>query len=138
MRKMCIITHGKFADGIQQSLSIFLGEDHHFDEISAYVNDDIQPKTQIDDYMKRINDDDQLIFLTDIMGGSVNTLVMPYLSRPNTFIIAGINFPLLLQLSALPEDADLNSFKNLVENCRKSIVLMNDIDYTQFINEDDE
>ena len=135
---MCIITHGKFAEGIQQSLSIFLGEDHHFDAISAYVNDDLQPKAQIDEYMKTINDSDQLIFLTDIMGGSVNTLVMPYLARPNTYIIAGINFPLLLQLSALPENANLDSFHHLVENCRKSIVLMNDIDYTQFTSEDDE
>ncbi|MEA5027088.1 hypothetical protein SDC9_97342 [bioreactor metagenome] len=138
MRKICILTHGLFARGIQQSLTIFLGSDHHFDAISAYVDEDLQVKDQIADYLKGVKAEDQLILLTDIMGGSVNTMVMPLLKRPNTYIIAGINFPLLLQLSALPDDADLPDFINLVEQAQKSIVLLNNLDFSQFTDDNDE
>lgn len=103
MRKFLIISHGAFAQGIQQSLSLFLGANHAFDAISAYL-DDTPAQDLIDNYMKAIKDEDELIILSDIAGGSVNQLMLPYLNREHTFIIAGFNFPLLLELSVLPED----------------------------------
>ncbi len=125
MRKFLIITHGKFAEGISQSLTLFIGENHPFKAISAYV-DDIPVNEKIDDFMRTVTDDDQLVILTDIMGGSVNQLMMPYLSRDNTYILSGINFPMLLELACLQDDADVDDFRRIVQTGKEAVVLMND------------
>ncbi len=126
MRRMCIITHGRFAEGLRNSLEMFLGENQPYYTICAYVDEQIQPQSQIDDFLKTADADDIVVFLTDILGGSVNTAVMQYMQRPNTFVIAGVNFPLALQLAALPEDATAEDYKNTVMNMQKSIQYVND------------
>lgn len=139
MRRFCIVSHGRLAQGLRQSLSIFLGDELPFDAISAYVDGVDDAKKALADYVAQFQPDDTLVFLTDIMGGSVNQQVMPYLTtRPNTYVISGVNFPLCLELSTLPEDADGSQYKEKVLNLQKSIVYMNDVDLTQFASEDDE
>lgn len=125
MRKFLIATHGNFANGICQSLTMFLGEKQPFSTICAYV-DDTSLEDQIVSFMNTVEQDDQLIILTDIMGGSVNQQMIRYLQRPNTFLITGFNFPLLLALSLLPDDVTIDELRHLIEEARNSIYLMND------------
>lgn len=125
MRKFLIATHGNFANGIAQSLTMFLGEKQPFSTICAYV-DDTSLEDQIVSFMNTVEQDDQLIILTDIMGGSVNQQMIRYLQRPNTFLITGFNFPLLLALSLLPDDVTIDELRHLIEEARNSIYLMND------------
>lgn len=93
--------------------------------ICAYV-DDTSLEDQIVSFMNTVEQDEQLIILTDLMGGSVNQQMIRYLQRPNTFLIAGFNFPLLLALSLLPEDVTIDELRHLIEEARDSIYLMND------------
>lgn len=125
MRKFLILTHGEFAQGVAQSLTLFLGENHPFTAISAYIDDE-PVQLKIDQFMMGLAQEDQLIVLTDILGGSVNQCMIPYLSRPNTIIITGFNFPMLLELSCLPAQADMNDFRRIIQTGKDSVVLMND------------
>ena len=77
-----------------------------------------------------------LIF-TDIIGGSVNQLVIPMLSRPNTYIFAGMNLPMLLQAACLGEGAKPEEIKSLQGVGRDGVVCMNDYKFEAF-GEDDE
>lgn len=126
MRRMCIITHGRFAEGLRNSLEMFLGESQPYYTICAYTDDKVQPQTQIDDFLKTADADDTVVFLTDILGGSVNTVVMQYIQRPKTYVIAGVNFPLALQLAALPEDAAAEDYKKTAMSMQNSIQYVND------------
>lgn len=137
MRKFLIITHGGFAKGIAHSLTLFIGENHPFHAISAYV-DDTPVQDEIASFMATVEENDQLVVLTDIMGGSVNQLMMPYLSRPNTYILAGFNFPMLIELSCLPEEAEIDDFRRIINNGQKAIVLMNDYHFSASLDEGDE
>lgn len=139
MRKYLILTHGKFADGIAQTLSLFIGEDHPFNSISAYV-DDVSVDDQIERFMTSIGDNDELIILSDLLGGSVNQKVIPYLKRSNTHIIAGFNLATLLQLSTMNTESLLSKddINNLIQETRTSVVYVNDYFASMQINEDDE
>lgn len=139
MRKHLIISHGGFAKGIQNTLDLFLGNDNPFEAISAYM-DDTSVEDQIEAFMSTINDEDELIVLSDLMGGSVNQKMIPYLKREKTFIIAGFNFPLLLQLSVMPTDEPLTIevIHSLIENSKEAMVLVNEVFSNVTMNGGDE
>ena len=48
--------------------------------------------------ISHLKDDEELIIATDLFGGSVNNEFMKYLSSSNIHLIAGINFPSLVEL----------------------------------------
>lgn len=137
MRKFLIITHGSFAKGIAQSLTLFLGENHPFSAISAYV-DDTPVQTEIEAFMKEVREEDELVILTDIMGGSVNQLMVPYLSRPNTYLLAGFNFPMLIELACLSDEATIEDYRRIINKGKEAIVLMNDYNFNTSCDEGDE
>ena len=137
MRRFLIVTHGGFAEGVKQSLTLFLGENHPFQAISAYM-DETPLKDQVETFMRNIDSKDQLIILTDIMGGSVNQEMMIYIERPNTYIFTGFNFPMLIALSCLPENADIDAFRKIVDEGKEAIVLMNDYSFSDEIEDGDE
>lgn len=136
MKRFLLLSHGKFAKGMQDTLTIFLGDDHKFDAISAYV-DNVDPVIEIENYFKQVTDEDQVIIFTDILGGSVNQLVLPYLQREHTFIITGFNLPVLLELAFFDGYISLDEIRTVVENGKETIVLMNDYQFDQFQGEDE-
>lgn len=138
MRKFLMVTHGGFAKGIQHSIGLFLGEKNNFSAISAYM-DDTPVQDQIESYMNALDVNDELIILTDIVGGSVNQLMVPYLVRNNTYLISGFNFPLLLELSVLPEGSlDSKTLKELIENNKNTMVLVENSMLDNKFRDDDE
>ena len=129
MRKIVLLSHGGMAKGLLNTLSIITA-------ISAYV-DDCDPKAELERFWTSVNDDDQVVLCTDILGGSVNQLALPYLSRPNTYLFTGMNFPMLLQLTCLDENATEAEIKALADVGREAVVCMNDYEFPQYDDEDE-
>lgn len=136
MRKIILMSHGELAKGALNTLSIFSDFSQNVTAISAYVND-CDPKTELEKFWLKVKEGDQVIIFTDIAGGSVNTLAMPYLSRPNTYLFSGFNMAMLLQLICLDENAPEQEIKELANVGRESIFCMNDYQFEAF-GEDDE
>jgi PTS system mannose-specific IIA component len=63
---------------------------------------------------------------------------MPYLNHPNIHVITGINLPLVLSLTILPEETKLTKAFILqeIEYAKDQIIYMND--HTIQIDDDDE
>lgn len=139
--KFLIMSHGFFADGCKSTLDIFLGELNPFDAINAYI-DDKNPAELLQDYIATVTPEQTLVICTDVMGGSINQIVLPLLERENTFIIAGVNIPLLMELSTLT-NATINNeiIKGLINSTREnSIFFMNEVfhDLSPFDQSEDE
>ena len=64
-------------------------------------------------------------------------LLMPYLSRENTYVFTGFNLPMLLQFTALPEDATIDDFRALVDAGSSAVMFMNDFDFSSSSDEDE-
>lgn len=97
MRKYIIASHGRFAEGIYESAVMIIGKQDNVQILNCYT-DGTDTKLLIENAMALISDEDEVVVVTDIFGGSVNNEFMKYLGRPNFHLIAGMNLPLLIQL----------------------------------------
>ena len=136
MRRILLLSHGGLAKGMLNTLSLFAGENKNITAISAYV-DGCEPKPALEKFWRSVNEEDQVLIFTDIMGGSVNQLVMPALSRPNTYIFSGMNLPMLIQASCLSEDAEIQDFYQILDTAREGVVFMNEYQMPEMSDDDE-
>lgn len=96
-------------------------------DISAYVD---ASETDITERIARLfssfRNDDEIVVLTDMMGGSVNQKFFPYRNE-RVHVITGMNLPLAMLLLLYPEDEELNAdvIEGMVEEARGQILYMN-------------
>lgn len=118
MLKLLLGSHGHLASGMKTSIDIF-GGCERLTVIDAYVDDRI-----IDDdlnaFFASVNDDDQVVMLSDLYGGSVNNKMFERLARPNTYLIAGVNLALVLEL-LMKEEITPEELEALVVQSREML-----------------
>lgn len=126
MRKFLIAAHGTLPEGIQSSLEIIMGSLENVFLIQAYVGENKSLKEEIDSVLEHINNEDELIVFTDLMGGSVTNQILQYALKENVYIISGFNLPLLLEvLLADPSSPVLEVIETGINNARNQIVFIN-------------
>jgi mannose/fructose-specific phosphotransferase system component IIA len=126
MRKFLIVTHGKMAEGMAQSIEMVLGKREDITCLCAYV-DDKSLSELIDPVMETYDVSDEIVIFTDISHGSVNQFFTKYLKSSNYHIITGINLALVLSIMLLPTIYRLDSemILNEIEFAREQIMYMN-------------
>ena len=82
MRRFLIVTHGKMADGMAQSIEMVLGKRNDLTWLCAYV-DGKSLSELIDPVIEAYDDSDEIVIFTDISHGSV-TIPYPRISRLST------------------------------------------------------
>lgn len=125
MKKILIATHGAFAAGIKSSVDIIVGPQKNLDTFCAYLDGETTITERVKNYMEGCCEEDELIIVTDMFGGSVNNEFMKYISRPNIHLIAGLNLPLLLELILNQEDDTIQLIQNAMLNSNDFIVYCN-------------
>ncbi|MBQ1522547.1 MAG: PTS sugar transporter subunit IIA [Erysipelotrichaceae bacterium] len=116
MLKLFISSHGHFASGIKSSVEILMGPNDRITVFDAYINQD-SVNEHLDAFYKTVGPQDQVIMLSDLYGGSVNSVMYTYLTRPNTRLVAGVNLALVLELAVKEEISD-EDLAALVEQSR--------------------
>jgi fructoselysine/glucoselysine PTS system EIIA component len=128
MRKFLIATHGSFAAGIKSSLEMIIGRTENMNIIQAYTEGNKTIADELDEIVKRITDDDELIIFTDLAGGSITNQVLHTALKKNVYIIAGVNLPLLLDVVLSDPEAPVNEIIEAgISNARDQIVFVNKI-----------
>lgn len=136
-RHIIIASHSTLAEGMAKALKFFQGDDLELTVLSAYV--DNKP---IEDTIKNIFTDipaeDEVIVLTDLLGGSVNQKFFPYVQREHTQIITGMNLSLAMAITMEPAKDYLTPerIREIVEGARDQIKYVNDL--ATSADEDDE
>lgn len=126
MRHNYIITHALLAKGLKSAVELIMGEQEQLISYCAYVDPDQDACAQLMQEVENIVQSDDVLVITDILGGSVNTAVMPLLSKPNVHIITGANLLLMMQLLMLPDDCDLKlAIPEAIEQAKQGIVYVN-------------
>ena len=82
----------------------------------AYINQD-SVNEHLDAFFRTVKPEDEVIMLSDLYGGSVNSVMYTYLTRPNTRLVAGVNLALVLELAVKEEISD-EDLAALVEQSR--------------------
>lgn len=119
MLKLFLSSHGHMASGIKSSVEILCGTNHNLTVFDAYVDQQCVSDA-LDEFYKTVNEDDQVLLLSDLYGGSVNQQMYLYLERPNTMLVAGVNLALVLELTTRTSITE-EELKELVEQSRQML-----------------
>ncbi|MCT6889655.1 MAG: hypothetical protein M3Z87_08400, partial [Lactobacillus sp.] len=113
MTKIVIATHGYLAKGLKMSTEFILGKQKNLFAICAYTSECQDFHKVVKDLIAKYDQED-IIFGTDIVGGSVNNDLQEFVAGNNRLhLVAGINLPFLIQFLTLNND-------NVADNLAKS------------------
>lgn len=133
MIKFMIASHGHLAQGMQSALSIIIGERaKQICTVNAFVEgEEENAKQQLEEALSRFSPQDQVIVFTDIMYGSVNQYLMPFVSD-RVIVITGMNLPLLCEVIACCElwqedHVDMAKLREIIAMARGELQLVNDV-----------
>ena len=98
MRKFLIATHGTFSAGAKSSLEMIIGTLENLFIIQAYVSGNQAIEDEIKSILTQVNDADELVIFSDIMGGSVTNQLLQQAVKPSVHIVSGFNLPLLIEV----------------------------------------
>ncbi|GGB47231.1 hypothetical protein F3157_13135 [Virgibacillus dakarensis] len=98
MRYLLFASHGRLAEGMLDSVEMITGKRDNIFTISAYKNENEDLTKQLESVLMQINEEDELIIVTDIFGGSVNNECLKLLHDTRIHLIAGLNLALVIEL----------------------------------------
>lgn len=124
--EIILVSHGRLALGMLDSLHLIVGETDNLTAYAAYVSGDET------DYVQEITQrvtaapQTQFIILTDILGGSVNTNLTQLLRQfTNVYLITGMNLSLALQFMTINGQVDEASITALIKQSRQGLLSVN-------------
>ena len=120
MTKFFLSSHGHLASGLKSSLDILLGDSGCVTVFDAYV-DERSLEEELNRFYETVTPEDQVILLSDMYGGSVNSIMYTFLDRPNTKLIAGVNLALVIGLVVSKDMLDDAMIAELIRQSQEAI-----------------
>lgn len=129
MRKLLVATHGRFAEGIGETLRLILGDSQPLEILNAYTVSDFDMAKTAKEYVSGLGEDEELIVAADIFGGSVANAFTEYIAEGKVHVVTGLNLPLLIGLvSSLDEKGPTGEMiQNAIEDAKEGIMYANQV-----------
>jgi len=105
---LVIVTHGGLALEFRSALEHVVGPQTQLETVSIGPDDDMSVRRgQILDAVRRTNNGEGVIILTDMFGGTPSNLAISVMDEAPVEVIAGINLPILVKLASVRGELDL-------------------------------
>ncbi|MEH6629633.1 MAG: PTS sugar transporter subunit IIA [Halopseudomonas aestusnigri] len=109
---MVLVTHGNLAVEFVSALEHVVGKQSHIATVCIGPEDDMeQRRKDIISSVKKVEDGEGVVILTDMFGGTPSNLAISIMDQANVEVVAGVNLPLLIKLAGL---RDCNPMKKAV------------------------
>lgn len=123
--KILLVSHGDLAQGLCNTAQKFFGASNIY-----YANVDLETGTtglieKVNKYLEEWKNE-QVVVCSDLKGGSANQTVAQMLANHEFFLVSGMNLALILQL-IMCQEVDEDSLKNMIEEAKNDLVLVNDL-----------
>lgn len=106
MRQYIFASHAHFATGIKESTELLSGARDNVHDLSMFVDGRTDVAEEAAKLLATFDPADDVIVCTDLFGGSVNNeFTKSVQTRPNTYLVANMNLPLLIQLLFSDQEA---------------------------------
>lgn len=127
-RILILASHHNMAAGLRDSLNFVSGGEQETVALAAYV-DNKPVDAAVKELMSGLSDEDEAVILTDMTAGSVNQQFFPYISRPHTHLVSGMNLPLAFTIAMEPQDEYITAdrMREIVEESRAEMKYCNDL-----------
>ena len=123
MNQFIIATHATLAGGFADVVRFFKSDLENVQFINAYVESQFEKEFRT--ALEKVKGEN-VIVLSDIMGGSVNQVATRLMQEFSYQLITGINLPLLIELTFMPDGITAEQIRNSIANAREQIVYVND------------
>ncbi len=133
MRRLLVATHGRFAEGIGETLGLIIGASQPLEILNAYTTPDFDMAKAAKDYVSGLGEEDELIVAADVFGGSVANAFTEYTADGRVHVVTGLNLPLLIVLVSMlgSEGSSGNSLEEMIQNAieeaKEGIVYVNKV-----------
>ena len=103
-----IVTHGNLALELKSAMEHILGIQKNIEIISIKPDDDLEiKKSALEESIKKVDEENGVIILTDMFGGTPSNFAISLLKIGKVEIISGVNLPMLIKLVGLRDSNDL-------------------------------
>ncbi|CAI3248710.1 PTS system, mannose/fructose/sorbose IIA component [Clostridium neonatale] len=128
MKYVLLVSHGTFANGLHSVLEMMAGSDRN-DILSTNLINGMTVERfegEVEKVVQEITQEDQIILLADLIGGSPLTTTLNVLSKKdmlkNTMVFGGMNLSLALNAVLMKDVLKQDEFKQvLIEESKESI-----------------
>lgn len=137
MYQVIVITHGKLAAGLKDTLTMIVGEKEGVYFITFNPSDSVEDfDKKLRTIYRSIPKEEEILMMGDLYGGTpTNVATKYYLREPNRIqVVTGINFPLLLSAVLLKENNLFECIDHLLEEAKQQMIKIQHNSFT----EDDE
>lgn len=121
MKKFFLISHNEYAHGLKKALEMITGV---HDNLYSYG---LMPGEHPDTIIKKIEEDiseqDDVIILGDIAGGSMCNSALRLTQKPNVRLISGMNLPLAMEI-ILMQPNTTEEINHIINNARENMKLL--------------
>lgn len=133
MEKLILVSHGKFCEGIKDSVEMILGPQEHIFTVSLLEEDgpqDLEKK-----FTQHIDKEDDIVVFVDILGGTPANIISKLIMQGEELeLYTGMNLPMIISYL---NGQMINEEVDYIYKGRKGIVKVNDI-INESESEDDE
>lgn len=138
MRKYILATHGKMAGGMQSTLEMIAGEQENLTCINAYTDECKDPMPVFQKVIADCKPEDDIVIMTDLLGGSVNNNAMTLIENDHVHVVTGINLPAIISLVMSDEETPtVEAIKEAIESAREMLQYCNELSLNPQEEEED-
>lgn len=127
MRRFVLATHGQMAKGMADTLEMIAGPQEKLIVITAYTAECQDPLPEFQRIIEQYPED-EIVIMTDLMGGSVNNNAMVLLSNPKIHVVTGVNLALVIGIVMGAEEMPASEvISNAIAEAREAIQYCNEL-----------
>jgi PTS system mannose-specific IIA component len=125
-----IVTHGQLGEALIEAAEFIIGSrPEAIESVSIDINEKAEElRAKIAKVIKRVKQQDGVLILTDMFGGTPSNLSYSFLEEGHIEVLAGVNLPILVQAAGNRKKMKLDKLaSNLEKFGKKSISLASGI-----------
>ncbi|HOQ16783.1 MAG TPA: PTS sugar transporter subunit IIA [Defluviitaleaceae bacterium] len=110
MKRVVVMGHGGYAEGVRKNLEMIVGVPEFMHFLDLTKEDDLDRfKARVEDLVKQFDDDDEVLFVCDLLGASPFRVAAELcISKAGKYYtLAGLNAMAIMELSMI-EDSELS------------------------------
>ena len=126
---LLVVTHGRLAEELVAAAKRIVGELPRVGAIAIGWDEDVtQASRSIEQSIKRLDEGQGVLILTDMFGGTPTNLSLTFLQSGKVEIVTGVNLPMIIKFSNLRSAEELAEVATKIrDQGRKAIYAASEI-----------
>lgn len=125
--RIIVAAHGTYAQGVKSAVELISGPHENITYLSMYLDNTKDYEKEVENLLKQCCDEENVIVLSDLSGGSVNRMFMMKLHQYHFHLVSGFNLGIVLELALKNELITHDDLTGLLKDPGVSAVYCNDL-----------